>query len=80
MSHRPIVAAAFNHGVLTQDLKRDGGPVRLLLMIDDDLVVAFAGDELAVLEPRGHERNPTLGLVSVVLLKRSKPLFDIFLE
>ena len=62
--------AAFNPHVLTQDLKRDGGPVRFLLMVDDDLVVALARDELAVLEPRGQEGDAALGLVGAVVLKK----------
>ena len=38
-------------------------------MVDDDLIVALAGDELAVLKPGGHEGDPALGLVRIVILK-----------
>lgn len=54
---------------LTENLKRDGCPVRFFLMVDDDLIVALAGDELAVLKPGGHEGDPALGLVRIVILK-----------
>ena len=53
---------------LTENLKRDGCPVRFFLMVNDDLIVTFAGDEFAILKSRRHKRDTTLRLVGVVVL------------
>jgi hypothetical protein len=50
-------------------LKCNGGPMRFLLMINDDLVVAFASDEFPILEPRSNERYSTLSFVGAVILQ-----------
>lgn len=50
----------------------------LLLVVDDHLVVALAGDKLAVFEPRRDERDAALRFICIVVLKKGFIYLNIY--
>jgi len=55
---------------LTKNLQSDWSSVRFLLMVNNDLIVALTSDELTIFESWCNKRDSTLGLVSIVILKK----------